>query len=74
MKWQFIDPEFVDKTIFGFNNKIIACKVALWHGKSDVRGFYLKDWRTFAELLDIDPRTGKELKQSKWFIYAAKGE
>ena len=69
-----IDPELVDKNIFGFDHKIFACKVAKWHGKYDVRGFVLKGWRTFAELTDTDPRNGKALKESTWFIYAAKGE
>ncbi|MCX6152734.1 MAG: hypothetical protein NT007_01100 [Candidatus Kapabacteria bacterium] len=37
MKWKFISPELVNKDIFGFNDKVIACKVAKWHCKSDVR-------------------------------------
>jgi len=74
MTWTFINPDFVDKNIFGFSNKIFACKVALWHCKSDIRGFSLKGWQSFAELSDIDPRNGKLLKKSKWFIYCAIGE
>jgi hypothetical protein len=74
MKWTFINPDFVDKNIFGFKYKIFACKVAVWHGKSDVRGYELKGWKTFAEVSDFDPRTEKQLKQSKWFMYAGKGE
>jgi hypothetical protein len=73
MIWTFIDPDYVDKNIFGFRHKIIACKVARWHGKSDIRGFHLNGWQTFAELLDVEPRNGNMLKESVWFIYAAKG-
>jgi len=74
MKWEFIDTDLVDKHVFGFTNKIFACKVAQWHGNSDIRGFELNGWKSFAELSDIDPINGKSLKRSKWFIYCAKGE
>lgn len=74
MKWKYIDPELIDKNIFGFKNKIIACKVAEWHCKSDVRGFQLKGWKTYAEISDVDPRNLKRLNTSKWFVYAVKGE
>ncbi len=73
MIWKFIDPQYVDKNVFGFRNKIIACKVARWHGKSDVRGFHLQGWQTFAECLDVNPINGHALKSSVWFIFAAKG-
>ena len=74
MKWTLINPEFVDKKIFCFEQKIIACKVARWNSKSDVRTFFLKGWSTFASLTDIDPITNKKLKTSEWFIFAGKGE
>jgi hypothetical protein len=74
MKWHYLDPDLVNKNVFGFRDKIFACKVAKWHCKSDVRGFTLKGWRTFAECCEFDPRSGKELKESTWFIFAAIGE
>lgn len=74
MKWSFIDTCLLDKKIFGFKDKIFACKVAKWNGKSDVRGFQLQGWQTYAEISDVDPVTVKRLKKSKWFIYAAKGQ
>ena len=72
MKWTFIDPALVDKKIFGLN-EIFACKVAKWHYKYDVRGFYLKGWETHADLVEFDPITNKKLNVSQWYIFAAKG-
>ncbi len=48
-------------------------KVAHW----DVRladelvrqAYLLPQAETFAELMEIDPRTGKELAESQWFIF-----
>ncbi|MCX6152773.1 MAG: hypothetical protein NT007_01300 [Candidatus Kapabacteria bacterium] len=74
MKWKFISPELVNKDIFGFNDKVIACKVTKWHCKSDVRGYQNKGWRTYADLTEYDPITDEKLKESTWFMYAAKGE
>ena len=47
-------------------------KVAKWTSSNDVRSFNLRGYRLSAELLDIDPRTGKRLKRSEWFVYARK--
>jgi hypothetical protein len=49
-------------------------KVAKWTSQTgqDIRTFNLRGYRLSAELLDIDPRTGKRLKQSEWFVYARK--
>ena len=73
MRWQFIDPDLIDKSIFGLN-KVYACKVAEWNGKSDVRGYSLNGWLTFADLLEYDPRKNKKLAYSKWYVFAVKGE
>ena len=73
MKWKFIAVESFKPSVFGLN-VLFAVKVARWHGKSDVRGFYLKDWISIAEFLDYDPMTGKDLKIARWFIFCAIGE
>ena len=73
MEWTYLDPNTFDKDIFGFPVKVIALKVALWHGKYDVRQYHLSGWETVASLLEFDPRTNKLLKQSKWFVFCAKG-
>jgi hypothetical protein len=73
MKWKYIEPDRVDKSIFGFQ-KLVAVKVAKWHGNHDIRAFSLKGWKTFADLTDTDPITNQRLKCSEWFIYAGKGE
>lgn len=44
-------------------------KVAKWNG-GDPRNFKLKNHKTTAELTDFNPITQKQLKQSKWFIFA----
>jgi hypothetical protein len=73
MKWTLLDPETIDSSIFGLS-KLYAVKVAKWTGKSDIRGYQLSGWITYADLSDIDPISREKLQQSEWFIYAAKGE
>jgi hypothetical protein len=72
MKWTLLDPDLVDSSKFGLT-KIHACKVAKWIGKSDIRGYQLRGWITYADLSEVDPKTKEQLTSSKWFIYAAKG-
>ena len=74
MNWTYLDPDMIDKNIFGFKYKIFAVKVAKWHCKFDIRGFRLNGWELYADLCEFDPRTGRELENSDWFIFAAKGE
>jgi len=73
MTWTFIDPETVNKTIFGFKEKVFCCKVAKWHCKYDIRMFQLKGWNTIGDLIEYDPITGNKLKNSQWYVFAAKG-
>jgi hypothetical protein len=72
MKWTILEPEVIDSSIFGLS-KIYAIKVAKWTGQSDIRGYKLRGWITYADLTDFDPITKEQLKTSEWFIYAAKG-
>ena len=74
MKWTYLDPATVDKSIFGYKRSIYTVRVAKYHGKFDVRSFRLKGCDLFADLLNYNPVTGKSLKQSVFFIFAAKGE
>lgn len=71
MKWTFISPETVKPAVFSLK-EVHALKVALYSGE-EVRCFSLKGWKTYADLTDIDPRTGERLDHSEWFIFAAKG-
>ena len=58
LRWKWIN----DKT-----------KVARWNQDYDIRAFRLRGgWSLFADLLDEDPRNGKKLKRSTWFIFATK--
>jgi len=58
MKWTFIE-----------NN----LKVAKWNFvEYDIRTFSLRGHQTSASLLEIDPRNGKRLKHSFWFVFARK--
>jgi len=72
MKWAFIPPETVKPAVFGLR-EVYALKVARYVGE-EVRCFSLKGWRTCADLIDIDPLTGRRLNVSEWFIFAAKGQ
>lgn len=47
-------------------------KVAKWTLQNDIRTLNLRGYRLSADLVDIDPRTGRRLKQSEWFVYARK--
>lgn len=49
-------------------------KVAKWSGKSDadIRTYRLKGYNITAQLLDVDPRTGKRMRSSQWFVFASK--
>ena len=48
-------------------------KVAKWFNTEyDIRTFTLRSHQTSAGLLDIDPRDGKRLKHSVWFVFARK--
>ena len=71
-EWTFIEPETINPAVFGFA-KVLAVKVKKHSGSCDVRCFSLKGWRTFADLTDRDPRTGKRLEMPEWFVFAAKG-
>jgi len=71
-KWCFLDPSTVVPDIFGLD-EIYTVKVKEHDGNGDVRCFVLKGWKTFADLLDYDPRTGRRMTCSKWFIFAAQG-
>ncbi|MDO9529933.1 MAG: hypothetical protein Q7J27_12370 [Syntrophales bacterium] len=70
--WFFIDPSTVDSNVFGLD-EVYAVKVKEYVGNGDVRCFTLKGWKTFADLLDYDPRTGRKTTRAKWFIFAAQG-
>lgn len=72
MSWKFIDPQSVNAQMFALS-EVHAVKVRRYDGHGDVRRFGLKGWVTYTELMDIDPRTGKRLKNSEWFLFAAKG-
>jgi hypothetical protein len=72
MKWTLLDSNLVDSSIFGLS-KIYTVKVAKWTGKSDIRGYQLRGWVTYADLSEVDPITKEQLKTSEWFIYAAIG-
>lgn len=56
MKWTYEDGGVV--------------KIAKWSGAGDIRCYSLPGWETSADLLDIDPRSGEQLEQSKWFVFA----
>ncbi len=72
MSWKFIDPQSVNSQEFALS-EVHAVKVKRFDSNGDVRNFSLKGWNTYADLMDIDPRTGKKLKRSEWFVFAAKG-
>lgn len=72
MSWEFIDPQSVNSRVFALS-EVHAVKVKKFDGNGDVRSFSLKGWITYADLMDIDPRTGKKLKCSGWYVFAAKG-
>ena len=71
MKWAYILPETINPDVFNLS-EVYALKVARYTGE-EVRSFSLKGWKTFADLTDIDPRTGERLDASEWFIFAAIG-
>ena len=70
--WKFIEPSTINPNVFGLI-EVYAVKVRKHRGDGDVRCFSLEGWRTHADLIDRDPRTGKQLAGSQWFIFAAKG-
>jgi hypothetical protein len=72
LKWTFLHPQEVDPAVFGLS-EILALKVARYRGDLDVRLVSVPGWKTFADLLDWHPVTGKKLETSQWFIFAAKG-
>ena len=72
MRWKFIDPKSVDPRWFGLS-EVYAVKVKKYDGQGDVRCFRLRSWAIFADLMDIDPRTGSQLNRAQWFVFAAKG-
>jgi len=72
MSWMFIDPRSVDLRLFGLS-EVYAVKVKKYDGQGDVRCFSLRGGGIFADLMDTDPRTGKKLDRSEWFVFAAKG-
>ena len=73
LNWKTIDEQSIDKSIFGYS-RITISKVAKWHGRYDIRAYKKNGWQCFAELLDINPKNGKQMKTSKWFIFKAKGK
>jgi hypothetical protein len=72
MPWKFIDSRNIDPGLFGLP-ELYAVKVKKYDGQGDIRCFSLKGWNTFADLIDIDPCTGRQLNHSEWFVFAAKG-
>lgn len=70
LNWSYLDPNSVERKIFGFHPT--AVKVARWTMNRDVRSFQLKGWKAFADLVEIDPVTGKFLPESTWFIFVGK--
>jgi|GEM_PF-3498766 len=70
MKWTNLSPYDVVPGCFGFTPH--AVKVARYNGTGDVRCFRLRGWQTFADLTDHDPRNGKTLRTSEWFVFAAR--
>ncbi|MFH1051031.1 MAG: hypothetical protein V1779_08925 [bacterium] len=73
-QWHFIDPDTCIPSLFGLK-RLWAVKVKKHDGLKDVRSVYvLGDWKVYSELLEYDPVSFKKLKQSTWFIFAAKGE
>ena len=71
VKWHFIDPQTVNKYVFGLD-VVFAVKVKR-HINGDVRGFYHRGWECFADFVEYSPISGKKLKQSQWYIFCAKG-
>lgn len=73
MKWHYLNPCDFNNNQFGLKN-IKAIKVAKWHCNYDARAFQLKNWITYADLIDFNPISGRETKESNWYIYAIKGD
>jgi hypothetical protein len=72
MSWKFIAPQSIDPQLFGLK-EVYALKVKRYDDKRDIRCFGIKGWKTIADLTDIDPRMGRQLNRSEWFVFAAKG-
>lgn len=70
MKWTYLSPSNITSELFGFIPSIM--KVARFNGKCDVRMFRLRGWKSIADLLDHDPRSGKTLRTSQWFVFVAR--
>lgn len=70
MKWTYLSSCDVAPSIFGVAPNVV--KVAKFKGEGDVRMFRLRGWNSFADLLDCDPRTGKQLQASHWFVFVVR--
>jgi len=70
MKWTYLSSSSITSELFGFTPSVL--KVARFNGKYDVRVFRHRGWKSFADLLDHDPRTGKTLRASQWFVFVAR--
>jgi hypothetical protein len=71
MKWHNLDPAEYSPKVFGLE-VIRAIKAAKWHGEYDVRAFRLRGWELMADYTEYNPVSGKKLKQSEWWVWAAK--
>lgn len=73
MKFYAIEPEELNPALFGLQ-ALSEVKVGEWHGLGDVRGYQPPaDCRAFADLLDAHPVTSKPFRESRWFVFIAKG-
>jgi hypothetical protein len=72
LKWTFLHPQEVDPAVFGLS-EILALKVARYRGDLDIRSVCVRGWKSFADLLDWHPVTGKRLDTAQWFIFTAIG-
>jgi hypothetical protein len=76
LKWKYLNPKHFLAKDFGLI-ELIAVKVAEWKSNNefdDIRCFSISGWNTIASLEEVDPTTYLKLRESKWFIFAGKGE
>jgi hypothetical protein len=71
MKWHKLNPDEYTPRVFGLEF-IRDIKAAKWHGEYDVRGFRLRGWELMADYIENHPVSGKQMKHSEWWIWAAR--
>lgn len=70
MKWTYLPTQNLPAGAFGAPPVIL--KVARFTGPGDVRAFHRKGWKARVDLLDVDPRDGRKLPSSTWFVFLAR--